>query len=230
MWKFGTSGRLLSGTCCGPVTQTSAMGGSGLKGIRPQRLRLIPIVASTPFRTPGHHRASLLQIANHSSYLQIGQLVYEAVKEPFMFGKNLILLSALCLAAVPGAAAAEKPKDGSQDSIKRDSITHGEARLAANPTAIAIVVALTDFTATRATVTLTAAAAAASIADPFPARLPAPRPIATIAMARLITAVTMARPISAAAIMIAGSTTGSDGTDHGSSIGTEELKATPMPR
>jgi hypothetical protein len=48
-----------------------------------------------------------------------------AVEEAVMFGKNLALLSALCLAAVPGAAAAEGPKAGSKDGIKQDSVKSG---------------------------------------------------------------------------------------------------------
>src|SRR5881394_2998904 len=50
-----------------------------------------------------------------------------AVEESVMFGKNLALLSALCLAAVPGAAAAEGPNGGSQDAVKQDSLKSGPA-------------------------------------------------------------------------------------------------------
>jgi hypothetical protein len=39
-----------------------------------------------------------------------------------MFGKNLVLLSALCLAAAPGAAAAEGPKVGQKDEIQQDAV------------------------------------------------------------------------------------------------------------
>ena len=48
-------------------------------------------------------------------------------KKCFMFGKNRALLSALCLAAIPGTAAAESLNDGSQDAIKQDSVTHGRS-------------------------------------------------------------------------------------------------------
>jgi hypothetical protein len=44
-----------------------------------------------------------------------------------MFGKNLALLSALCLAAIPGAAAAQSLAGGPQDGVKRDSISQGRS-------------------------------------------------------------------------------------------------------
>lgn len=44
-----------------------------------------------------------------------------------MAGKNLALLSALCLAAIPGAATAEGLDGGPQDGIKRDGISQGRS-------------------------------------------------------------------------------------------------------
>ena len=48
-------------------------------------------------------------------------------KEWFMVGKNLALVSALCLAAVPGVVAAEKPAANPQDVITQDSVTQGRS-------------------------------------------------------------------------------------------------------
>lgn len=48
-------------------------------------------------------------------------------KACFMFGKNLALLSALCLAAIPGAAAAQSLAGGPQDGVKRDSVSQGRS-------------------------------------------------------------------------------------------------------
>jgi hypothetical protein len=45
------------------------------------------------------------------------------VKESLMLGKNLALLSALCLAAVPGAAAAQALNGGAEDSVSVSSNT-----------------------------------------------------------------------------------------------------------
>ena len=42
-----------------------------------------------------------------------------------MFAKDLALLSALCLAAIPVAAAAESLGGGPQDGIRQDGITQG---------------------------------------------------------------------------------------------------------
>ena len=44
-----------------------------------------------------------------------------------MLGKNLALLSALCLAAVPGAATAQGLNGGSSDGIKQGSVSNGTA-------------------------------------------------------------------------------------------------------
>lgn len=44
-----------------------------------------------------------------------------------MFGKNLALLSVLCLVAIPGAAVAEGLDGGPPDDIKRDSISQGRS-------------------------------------------------------------------------------------------------------
>jgi hypothetical protein len=44
-----------------------------------------------------------------------------------MFGKILALLSALCVAAIPGTAAAQNLDDNSRDPVKQDSITQGRA-------------------------------------------------------------------------------------------------------
>ena len=48
-------------------------------------------------------------------------------KKCFKFGKNLALLSALCLAAIPGAALAETLDGGLKDGIKQDSVTRGRS-------------------------------------------------------------------------------------------------------
>ena len=45
----------------------------------------------------------------------------------FMLSKNLALLSALCLAAIPGAAAAEGLDRGPQDGINQDSVSQGRS-------------------------------------------------------------------------------------------------------
>jgi len=50
-----------------------------------------------------------------------------AVEESVMFGKNLALLSALCLAAVPLAAAAGGPNGSQQDGIEQESLKSGPA-------------------------------------------------------------------------------------------------------
>jgi hypothetical protein len=43
------------------------------------------------------------------------------------FGRKLTLLSALCLAATPGAAAAESLDGGSQNGVKQDGISQGRS-------------------------------------------------------------------------------------------------------
>ena len=48
-------------------------------------------------------------------------------KKSLMSGKGFILMSALYLAALPGAAAAEGLDGGSQDGVKQDSLTRGRA-------------------------------------------------------------------------------------------------------
>ena len=48
-------------------------------------------------------------------------------KKSLMSGKGFMLISALCLAAVPAAAAAEDLDGGSQDGVKQDSVTRGRA-------------------------------------------------------------------------------------------------------
>jgi len=44
-----------------------------------------------------------------------------AVKEAVMFSRHLLILSALCLAAVPGTVSAKGPDDVLQDSLKPGS-------------------------------------------------------------------------------------------------------------
>ncbi len=46
-------------------------------------------------------------------------------KAPLSSGKNLALLSALCIAAIPAAAAADNLDAASQGAVRRDSITQG---------------------------------------------------------------------------------------------------------
>ena len=51
-----------------------------------------------------------------------------------MFGKNLALLSALCLPAIPGTAAAEGPNGTKQDAIQQDKVKQDSAKTGAPKT------------------------------------------------------------------------------------------------
>jgi hypothetical protein len=69
--------------------------------------------------------ASTLQEIAHSSHLCESHA--GAVKEAPMSGKNLALLSALCLAAIPGAAAAQGLNGGALNGGAKDNVTSSSA-------------------------------------------------------------------------------------------------------